>query len=100
MASAIHFHGTDFFLDPSELDGNLLEDLKDCGGSGQQDSNVDYIMDNYHITGNEQDCQNYLKGYGAWEEDELQDHTENLRRLVWLTGADLCEQGEAHFSTY
>jgi len=100
MASAIHFHGTDFFLDPSELDGNILQDLKGCGGQGDASSAVDYIMDNYQITGNEQDCQNYLKGYGAWENDDLQDHNENLRRLVWLAGCSLNEENEAYFSTY
>ena len=33
-------------------------------------------------------------------ESELADHEENLAKLVWLTGCDLSETGEAHFSAY
>lgn len=41
-----------------------------------------------------------LASYGAWDDEQLADHDENLRRLVWLTGCDLRETGEAYFSTY
>jgi hypothetical protein len=32
-----------------------------------------------------------LAEYGAWEDDELQDHMTNLSRLVWLAGCDIAE---------
>ena len=32
-----------------------------------------------------------LRGYGGWEEEELQDHQENLKRLVWIAGCDIAE---------
>lgn len=32
-----------------------------------------------------------LKEYGAWSDDELADHEENLRRFVWVTGNDMAD---------
>ena len=39
----------------------------------------------------------YLKGFGAWDEEELQDHEANIRRLVWLACCDISEQGRWYF---
>src|ERR1039458_3189262 len=33
-----------------------------------------------------------LTGYGAWDETELADHSENLIRFLWLAGCDIKEQ--------
>lgn len=33
----------------------------------------------------------YLSEFGAWGEEELKDHNENLDRLLWLVCADLVE---------
>jgi hypothetical protein len=41
-----------------------------------------------------------LRPYGAWDEEELEDHTTNLEKLVWLIGCDLAENGESYLSTY
>jgi len=30
-----------------------------------------------------------LKEYGAWEDDELQDHEQNLQRILWLACGDI-----------
>lgn len=32
-----------------------------------------------------------LRGYGAWDEDELKDHEQNLRRVLWLACCDITE---------
>ena len=32
-----------------------------------------------------------LAEWGAWEDYELQDHSANLMRLVWLAGCDIAE---------
>lgn len=32
-----------------------------------------------------------LKEYGAWNKDELQDHQQNIIRLLWLAAADIAE---------
>lgn len=36
-----------------------------------------------------------LSEYGAWEDDELQDHDINLSRIVWLAGCDITEESNA-----
>jgi inorganic pyrophosphatase/exopolyphosphatase len=33
-----------------------------------------------------------LKEYGAWEDDELQDHQVNLSRILWLAAGDIKEE--------
>jgi hypothetical protein len=98
--TTIHFEGNDFMLHRDELDDALLEDLLNCGGSGDQLDNVQYVMEQHAISGDPEACRLYLRNYGAWDDAELQDHTSNLERLVWITGCDLSENDEAYFSTY
>lgn len=33
-----------------------------------------------------------LRGYGAWDEEELEDHQVNLARLLWLACGDIVEE--------
>jgi folate-binding Fe-S cluster repair protein YgfZ len=33
-----------------------------------------------------------LKEYGAWGAEELADHEQNLRRILWLAGGDIAEE--------
>jgi hypothetical protein len=35
---------------------------------------------------------NELREYGAWSETELQDHAQNLQRILWLACNDITEQ--------
>ncbi len=39
-----------------------------------------------------------LKGYGAWSDEELQDHEQNLKRLLWVAAGNCKEEDE--FTTY
>jgi hypothetical protein len=32
-----------------------------------------------------------LKDWGAWDDDELADHNENLQRILWLAACDIAE---------
>lgn len=98
--NVLHFEGSDILIGADELDKDFLADLMFCGSSGDQSANVQYVMENYDITGDVETCKDALRPYGAWEDDELEDHETNLQRLVWLAGCDLCEQGEIYFSCY
>lgn len=98
--NALHFEGSDILIAGDELDNEFRADLMECGGSGDQSENVQYVMDCYSISGDVEDCKNALRPYGAWDDDELEDHEQNLRRLVWLAGCDLCETNEIYFCTY
>lgn len=100
MTPDLHFSGSDFFLSADDLPEQLAADLRDCGATGDASEAVDYVISAYTVTGDPDDCRAYLAGCGAWEDDDLTDHDENLRRLVWLAGCDLREQGEIYFSAY
>ena len=32
-----------------------------------------------------------LRGYGAWDEQELSDHAQNLQRLLWIAAGYIAE---------
>ena len=101
MATTIHFSGADFCLDADELAGDLLDALYDCGTPGQDATEaVQFVLDHWQITGDQDQCAAYLRGYGAWDDSELSDHAENLRRLVWLAGCGLREEPVIYFSAY
>jgi len=95
--NALDFTGPTWAVDSEELDPELLGALIDCGQSGASSGAVQYVIDWFEVTGNESDCKGYLEGYGAWDEDQLDVHDDNLQRLVWLTGCGLVEEGDAFF---
>jgi hypothetical protein len=33
-----------------------------------------------------------LREYGAWDDEQLKDHDENIQRLVWIAGCDIDER--------
>ena len=33
-----------------------------------------------------------LKGYGAWDEKELQDHEQNIQRIIWIAASNISEE--------
>jgi len=35
-----------------------------------------------------------LDEYGAWDENELNDHEQNIQRIVWIAGCDIDEREE------
>ena len=38
-----------------------------------------------------EEVRNELREYGAWDDDELTDHNDNLNRLLWLACGDITE---------
>jgi len=100
LINSLHFDCHDFMIDSSELTPELLSDLSDCGASGGASEAVAYVRSHYSITGDTEVCAELLRPYGAWEDDELTDHNNNLDRLVWLAGCDLCESDEIYFAGY
>ena len=33
-----------------------------------------------------------LKGYGAWSDEALMDHSQNLQRILWVAAGNICDQ--------
>jgi hypothetical protein len=96
----IYYQGKDFYLSPDSLHAELFLDIVKCGQPGIVDEYVDYVLDNYSIEGDPSDCRAYLEQCGAWDDKELSNHTENLKRLIWLTGVSLAEGEDVYFSRY
>lgn len=91
ISLALHFGAYDTF-DSSMFEPGFLSDLRDCAEPGQEASGaVAYVMREYVVTGDAEAVRACLKGYGAWEDDELGDHETNLGRMVWLLGGNLRE---------
>jgi hypothetical protein len=38
------------------------------------------------------DVREELTGYGAWSDEELADHQQNLQRLLWIAAGDIAER--------
>lgn len=95
---SLHFAGSVWHLHKSELDPALLADLLDCATPGQDAADaVARVRSRWAISGDTNDCRAFLIGYGAWDDTELACHGGNLDRLVWLTGSQLREEGDAYF---
>ena len=39
-----------------------------------------------------EDLKKELEQHGAWDDEELNDHQENLKRILWIAAADIQEQ--------
>ena len=80
-----------------DFDPEMLEDLRDCASPGADASEaVQYFARVYNVIGT--DLDQYLRGYGAWEEDDLADPEFCLERTIWLIAGDIRE-AEANGST-
>ena len=73
-----------------------LEQAQSASHSGQCDDDVEYL-----VTGALKGRLKKLKPdvlarelaeYGAWDDEQLKDHAENLRRIVWIAASDIVEQ--------
>lgn len=73
-----------------------LADAQSCHHSGQCDADVEALAHAPYVA--EQLAaiapdvlREELREYGAWEDDELQDHAQNLQRILWLLACDIAE---------
>ena len=73
-----------------------LECIADCSGSGDATENVKFWMNRLEFDGPKNLFKEYLKGFGAWDEDQLEDHDENKMRVLW-TWACSCSEDPGSF---
>ena len=52
------------------------------------------VRERFNITAGVEDAKDFLRGYGAWDDDQLADHGDNIDRLIWIAGGDIVEQGD------
>ena len=60
--------------------------------SGPADEFIDQAMSSYHVDCSLDDSIKYLKTFGVWSIDELQDLDANISRLLWTALLDCKEQ--------
>jgi len=100
MKNTLNFSGSCFIVGKDDISADLFDALCDCGASGDASDAVAYVRQNFTVTGDADDCAAFLRGYGAWDDDELSDHDSNLDRLVWLAGCQMREENEFCFEGY
>jgi hypothetical protein len=73
------------------------EDAKKCSHSGECGGDVSEIMQKDYVSKqlaklDAAQLKKELGEYGAWDESELSDHSQNLIRWVWLSANDITEE--------
>lgn len=73
-----------------------LRDAESCSHAGQCDEDVKTLMDKPYIKKqlkniNPEQLKKELNEFGAWDEDELNNHEDNLMRWVWISAGDIVE---------
>jgi hypothetical protein len=95
MFSKYRWYGN-YFQDMPEL---TWEQVESCSGSGNQDTNVELLLDAIGTTAFDsfsEDIAKELKEYGTWDDVELLDTEENKRRILWLACCDIAENWESY----
>jgi len=59
---------------------------------GRADDAVKDIQTIYNVECDKDELIKYLKSTGGWSLDELQDHDDNIDRLIWISCLDCQEQ--------
>ena len=67
------------------------ECIADCSGSGDATENVKGWIERLDFDGPKDLFKEHLKEYGAWSEEQLEDHDENKMRVLW-TWACSCSE--------
>lgn len=65
--------------------------------SGPADSAVQDLREEYDIKVNNFELVSFLKKFGCWDNNELNDHNENIDRLLWIACLDCRENETTHF---
>lgn len=72
-------------------------DAERCTHPGPCDEDVKDVMQKPYIKRqlkqiSPEQLRKELSGYGAWSEEELNDHEKNLMRWVWISAGDIMEE--------
>lgn len=86
-------------LNYSNYNNNLRLTRRDavaCGYSGDCEADVVRVMNKPYVKSqlaliDSDNLAKELKEYGAWSYEELLNHSENLKRFVWLSACDITE---------
>ena len=99
-----------YFSDSGHIELKLtLEQAESVSHSGQCDDDVKYLSEVPDVKKQLEALDagalaKDLSEYGAWDAEELTDHTQNLQRILWLAGGDItensgCDCGGGHLDS-
>lgn len=71
--------------------------IEDCSHSGQCIDDVKFWVKELELDADNDEMKEYLKRFGAWDDEELEDKEDNLERMLWIICNDIKEQDEAYF---
>lgn len=71
--------------------------INDCFHQGDCFDDVSFWVGELNLEVDEKDLIKFLKKFGAWDNEDLTDHNNNLERLLWICTGDIQEQGEFFF---
>jgi hypothetical protein len=69
--------------------------IDDAPTSGQFDEFAKYIIETYNVDVSLDDSIKYLKGFGAWDLEELQDLDNNKVKILWIALLD-CKENDTN----
>lgn len=75
------------------------DQIEGIGESGDNEPAVDRCLEqcdvvNAILDSKREQLVSVLREYGAWSDDELQDHETNKQRIVWIAGSDIADNPE------
>lgn len=73
--------------------------IKDCSAPGDRDEAVDHWLKKLQLEAPPWLLRRYLRSLGAWSGQELCDHQQNLRRLLWTWACD-CRESNSNDPIY
>lgn len=70
--------------------------IVECSAPGPADAAVDYWLSRPEVRevimrAPADDLRDYLRDYGAWDDEDLEDDETNRQRLLWLACGDFAE---------
>lgn len=87
----------DIFFQPGlmlyaeDIEEEMLDDLLACSEPGRDAAPaVQHFLDTYDVVAHP-DIAACLREYGSWEDEQLRDHGQNVKRLVWLMSGNFRE---------
>jgi len=86
-----------YYLDNMDTIELTIEEAKSASHQGKCDDDVQALSEVKHVRKqlddlDEEAVQDALKDTGAWEDEELEGHEQNLQRLLWIAAGDIVEE--------
>lgn len=66
--------------------------IADCSHQGDCGEDVEGWTSRLNLDLDPKILREELAGYGAWDDEELLDHSENIRRIIWIAAGNIKDE--------